>query len=99
MAELKKCPFCGSNLEVLPNENRFKMARMKYNQHGKQNVTTVHEQTGISASLISALEQGSNRGVSYLTIVELAKYYGVSTDYLVGLSDAPTIIEAEVDDG
>ena len=75
------------------SENRFKLARTVYNQHGKQSVKTVSEATNppISKSLIDDLESnvGKKRAVSYLTVKQLAQYYGVTSDYLLGLSDIP----------
>lgn len=70
-------------------ENVFKLARIKYNQHGLQSVETVSKETGISASMINDLESnvGKKRGASYLKVAQLAKYYGVSSDYLLGLTD------------
>ena len=73
-------------------ENRFKLARTIHNQHGKESVKSVFEKTGISKSLIDDLESnvGKKRAVSYLTVKELAEYYGVTSDYLLGLSDNPS---------
>ena len=76
------------------SENRFKLARTVYNQHGKQSVKTVSEETkpSISKSLIDDLESnvGKKRAVSYLTVKQLAQYYGVTSDYLLGLSSIPS---------
>lgn len=68
-------------------KNPFKEARTKYNQHGNESVKTVAEKTGITKSLIDDLEatSGKKRGVSYLIVAQLAKYYGVPADYLMGL--------------
>lgn len=73
-------------------ENRFKLARTAYNQHGKQSVKTVSEETGISKSLIDDLESnvGNKREVSYLKVKKLAEYYGVTSDYLLGIIDCPS---------
>lgn len=44
--------------------------------------------TGISKSMIQALEDDdSNRDVGYSNIAKLAAFYGVSADFLLGLSD------------
>ena len=82
----------------MEEKNRFKLARTTYNHHGSESVKTVSEATGITKSLIDDLESGipetktlKKRGVSYVTVAKLAKYYGVSADYLVGLSDFPRI--------
>ena len=72
-------------------ENRFQKARTEYNQHGQQSVKDVSKATGITASLIEDLELDSyNRAVGYQKIKVLAKYYGVTSDYLLGLSGVPT---------
>ena len=73
--------------------NRFKEARLRHNQHGKQDVKTVCSQTGITRSLLDDLELDARkpRETSYIKIAELAKYYGVSMDYLAGISDVPSI--------
>ena len=69
--------------------NRFKLARKMYNKNGEQSVKTVSEQTGVTGSLIDALESDyTERNVGYMTVARLAKYYGVSADFLLGLSDA-----------
>lgn len=72
--------------------NRFKLARTKYNQHGHQSVKEVAAATGVTRSLIDDLEAsaGGKRGVSYMKVATLAKHYGVSTDYLCGLSGVET---------
>lgn len=72
-------------------DNPFKLARTTYNQHGKQSVADVSQETGITKSCIDDLESniGKPRGTSYLTIKKLAQHYGVSSDYLLGLSPVP----------
>ena len=72
-------------------DNRFKLARTTYNQQGKESVKTVSSGTGISKSLIDDLESnvGKKRAVSYLTVKKLAEHYGVTSDYLLGISDIP----------
>lgn len=70
--------------------NRFKLARTAHNQHGKQSVNEVKIATGIQASLINDIEAENPikpRGVSYLVVKKLAQHYGVSSDYLLGLTD------------
>lgn len=73
----------------MDNINRFKQARILYNQNGKQSVKTVAQNTGVTASLISDIEATASkpRNVSYLTVATLSKYYGVSIDWLVGHTD------------
>lgn len=72
--------------------NRFKMARTVYNQHGTQSTKEVEKETGVTKSLIEDLESnvGKRRNVGYLTIKKLSEYYGVTSDYLLGLSNTPS---------
>lgn len=76
-------------------ENRFKMARTVYNQHGTQSTKEVEKETGVTKSLIEDIEStaGKPRNVGYLTVKKLAEYYGVSSDYLLGLSNTPSTKE------
>lgn len=71
---------------------RFRDARTQYNQHGEQTTLSVSKATGITHSLLEDLEH-SDRNVGYKTIAVLAKYYGVSCDYLMGLTDSPKMSE------
>ena len=45
------------------------------------------QETGLTISAISKWEQGS-RVPSAQVIITLAKYYGVSSDYLLGITDS-----------
>ena len=76
----------------MDTKNRFKLARTDFNKNGPQSVKKVSDETGITRSLIDDLETdvGKQRGVSYLIVGKLADYYGVSADYLLGLSDTPS---------
>lgn len=75
----------------LTRGERFKDARIVHNQHGKQSMREVERYTDVSASVITYLESDSEgRNVGYSTIVALAKHYGVSIDFLLGLSPNPT---------
>lgn len=76
-------------------ENRFKKARTEHNQHGPQSTKEVAQATGITKSLIEDIEStaGTPRNVGYLTVKKLAQYYGVSSDYLLGLSGTPSVDE------
>lgn len=72
----------------IPQWQRFVLARTKYNQHGKQSITEVSRDTGVSKSLISNIENSlKEREVGSSRVIELAKHYGVSVDYLLGLTD------------
>lgn len=83
-------------MSKLQTHERFKDARLIYNQHGKQTMAEVEKATGISQSLICDLEKDPSenieqqkrpRRVGYQTVADLAAYYGVSSDWLLGLSD------------
>lgn len=76
---------------LLTQGERFKDARIVHNQHGKQSIGDVVKGTGVSGSLISDLENGKDRKVNYSDIVKLAKYYGVSLDWLLGLTEVRTL--------
>ena len=83
----------------LTRGERFKDARVTHNVHGNQTTREVAQATGITASLVNDLENdNSNRSVGYDKIVKLAMHYGVSTDWLLGLTDAPTMKPSAVDD-
>ena len=45
------------------------------------------EETGISKSALGKYESDDFKDISPFSIVTLAKYYGVSTDYLLGLTE------------
>ena len=70
---------------------RFKDARTVHNKNGSQSMDEVYNATGVFASMIKDLEDDDkNRSVGYDKIAALAKHYGVSADYLLGLSPNPT---------
>lgn len=72
----------------LSRGKRFRDARTVYNQHGFQTMDEVMAETDVQKSIISALESDkSDRSVGYDKVAALAAYYGVSTDYLLGLTD------------
>lgn len=75
----------------LTRGERFKDARIVHNQHGSQSMDEVYSATGVSASMIKDLEdERKERSVGYDKIAILAEHYGVSSDYLLGLSTYPT---------
>ena len=51
-------------------------------------------QIGLSANAISMIETG-NRETSFEKLVQLAEYFHVSADYLLGITDDPTWRGAE----
>lgn len=71
---------------------RFQDAREVYNRHGKQSMREVAAMCGVQFSMISELENyDSSRSVGYEKVITLAEHYGVSADYLLGLSDTPSL--------
>ena len=68
---------------------RFKDARIVHNQHGKETTGAVADATGVSKSTLSEIENDKRApGAEIITV--LARHYGVSADYLLGLSDVIT---------
>lgn len=78
-----------NNKPRLTMGERFKDARIVHNKHGKETTGAVAEATGVSKSTLSEIENDS-RVPGAKIIAELARHYGVSTDYLLGLSDVIT---------
>lgn len=79
-------------MNKLTRGERFKDARTVYNQHRWQTMEAVYAATGVSASMIKDLEDDDkDRSVGYDKILTLAKHYGVSADFLLGLSAYPRI--------
>ena len=74
----------------LSRGEKFVEARKTHNRNGEQKLKDVYTASGVPASKISALEDDdSDRGVDYREVTKLAKYYGVSLDYLIGDDDDP----------
>lgn len=55
------------------------------------------EKTGISKSALGKYEADDFKDISPFSMVELAKFYGVSTDYLLGLTEQKTHPDTELD--
>lgn len=47
----------------------------------------LEKQTGISRSALGQYENDEYKDISHTSIVTLAKFYGVTTDYLLGLTE------------
>ena len=45
------------------------------------------EQTGLSRVALGNYEADSSKDISYYAIIKLAKFYGITADYLLGLSE------------
>ena len=86
-------------MHKLTRGERFKDARLDLNKNGKQSMKTVADATGIAASLLKDLEDDdNNRSVGYDKIAVLAKHYGVSSDWLLGITDDSSPRSSAVDD-
>lgn len=66
----------------MEQENRLKALRKRR----RLTQITVQLETGIEQTLISKYERGE-RVPPTDTLIVLAKYYGTSTDYILGLTD------------
>lgn len=83
----------------LTRGERFKDARIVYNQHGKQTMDEVAAATGIKKSLIQALEKDENdRDVGYTKVATLAAHYRVTADFLLGFTNDPYPQHTATDD-
>ena len=63
-----------------------RIKKLRLNRHESQQV--VADAIGITRASYARIEDGS-RGLTNAKIVALAKYFNVSSDYILGLSDAP----------
>lgn len=76
----------------LTRGERFRDARTVYNRNGPQSLKKVEKETGLVTSMIQAVEDDEyDRNISYIRIKELATHYGVSIDWLLGLSEVPSL--------
>ena len=55
------------------------------------------EQTGLSKSALGKYEADDFKDISPFSIVTLAKFYGVSTDYLLGMTETKNHPDTELD--
>ena len=81
-------------LETMPISEKLKMLR------GRRGLTLdeLAEQTGLSRSALSNYETNESKEVSQFALVALAKFYGVSTDYLLGLSALENPMQGDIHD-
>lgn len=56
------------------------------------------EQTGLSKAALGSYEVNDTKDISHYAISKLAKFYGVTADYLLGLSEMKNHPDAELDD-
>lgn len=62
------------------------------------NLEQLAEKTGLSKSALGSYESDEFKDVSHYALMKLAKFYGVSTDYLLGLIATRNHPNAEVDE-
>ncbi|WP_428829571.1 helix-turn-helix domain-containing protein [Beduinella massiliensis] len=62
------------------------------------NLEQLAEQTGISRSALGQYETDEYKDVSHTSIVTLAKFYGVSTDYRLGMTEIKSHSNADLAD-
>lgn len=62
------------------------------------NLEQLAEKTGLSKSALGSYESDEFKDVSHYALVKLAKFYGVSTDYLLGLTATKNRSNAEIDE-
>ena len=56
------------------------------------------EQTSLSRAALGSYEADSTKDISHYAIVKLANFYGVTADYLLGLSEMKNHPNAELND-
>ena len=56
-------------------------------QEKKLTLEQLSEQTGLSKSALGSYESNDTKDISHYAIIKLAKFYGVTTDYLLGVSE------------
>lgn len=81
-------------LETMPISEKLKMLR---DRRGLT-LDELAEQTGLSRSALSNYETNESKEGSQFALVTLAKFYGVSTDYLLGLSALENPMQGDIHD-
>ena len=56
------------------------------------------EQTGLSSSALGSYEADETKDISHYALIKLAKFYGVTSDYLLGLSEMKSHSNADLAD-
>lgn len=56
----------------------------------------LEQQTGLSKSALGSYESNDRKDISHYAIIKLAQFYGVTSDYLLGLSDIENHPHAEL---
>ena len=76
-----------SENEFLPGSIRERIVDLK--RMTNINNKTIAEKTGISESLLSRIESGKQQSVNDDVVLKLAKFFCVSTDFLLGRTNVP----------
>ena len=77
---------------------RFRDVRLYYNKHGdNMSLLDVAERSGVDKSFISRAENDDSCSLGADKVAKLAKFYGVSCDYLLGVSDVPHVKDATLE--
>lgn len=79
---------------ILTISERFEELRKKRDLTLEQ----LEKQTGLSKSALGGYEINSDKDIGHHAIVTLAKFYGVTSDYLLGLSDMENHLNADLND-
>lgn len=73
--------------EYLPGDINSRLEELrKRHGYGKSQIA---EMIGINKSTYGRLETSSTQSISRDILIELAKIYNVTTDYILGISDVP----------
>lgn len=59
-------------------------------QEKKLTLEQLADATGLSKSALGSYESNETKDISHYAIIQLAKFYGVTTDYLLGVSEQKT---------
>ena len=60
-------------------------------QEKKLTLEQLSEQTGLSKFALGSYESNDTKDIFHYAIIKLAKFYGVTTDYLLGISEQKTV--------
>jgi transcriptional regulator with XRE-family HTH domain len=80
----------GERLKDLRERKTSRAGRSKY-----PSTAEVASATGLGAGTINALENNANDNPRAATLINLARYYGVTTDYILGLSSEPNNVAGQ----
>ena len=76
-----------AEMDYLPGGIRERMEDLRNRR--KLTLKEVSEKTGIDYSTLSRIENGNVKKVGDDVLLKLARFFGVSTDFLLGITDVP----------